>query len=82
MRVTKPELRQISNYIGVIVGVVGNVLPSLTPTTLVALGVPPSKLQIASTLVAVLLVAYREKQPAAAVTFAVPLPLTPGDSQK
>ncbi len=62
--IVKPELKQISNYVGAAVIAFGNLLPYLTPVTLAALGVPASKLQIASTIIGVLCIAFREKQAA------------------
>ena len=77
--VVKSELKQVSNYVGAAVIAAGNLLPYLTPATLVALGVPASKLQIVSTVVGLLCLAYREKQAAPAVTLAVP-PTPTGDT--
>lgn len=77
--VVKSELKQVSNYVGAAVITVGNLLPYLTPATLAAIGVPSSKLQIASTVVGLLCLAYREKQAAPGVTLAVPS-TTPGDT--
>lgn len=65
---TKPELKQISNYVGVAVALIGNLLPYVTPGLLLAVGVPPGAAQIASTLIGAALVAYREKQPVSPTT--------------
>ena len=61
--VTKPELSQISNYVGAAVAVIGNALPYLTPDFLSALGLPPAAVHAVSSIAAVLLIAYREKIP-------------------
>lgn len=63
---TKPEHKQISNYIGAAVGIVGNVLPYVTPDLLASLGLSPTVVHTASSIVAVLLLAYRERKPVAA----------------
>lgn len=58
---TKPELSQISNYIGAAIGVIGNVLPLLTPDLLAACGLSPATVHTVSTLAAAVLILYREK---------------------
>ena len=70
--VVKSELTQVSNYLGALVGVVGNVLPYLTPDFLAGLGLSAPSVHVASSVIAVLLFAYREKAPAPSVTLAVP----------
>lgn len=77
--VVKPILSQVSNYVGAAVGIVGNVLPYVTPDLLAGLGLSPTTVHTVSSVVAVLLFAYREKQPAPAVTLAVP-PTPTGDT--
>lgn len=59
---TKPQLKQVSNYLGALVGVVGNLLPLMTPDFLTACGVTPATAHVASTIAAALLFAYQEKQ--------------------
>lgn len=72
---TKPELKQVTNYVGAIVGVVGNLLPILTPELLTACGVSPVTAHVWASVSAALLIAYREKAPAA------PVPQTPESSK-
>lgn len=62
----KPELKQVTNYVGALVGVVGNLLPILTPDLLLACGVSPVAAHVASSVAAALLLAYREKAAAPA----------------
>lgn len=64
--ISKPEHKQISNYVGAAVGIVGNVLPYVTPDLLTSLGLSPTVVHTVSSIVAVLLFAYREKKPVAA----------------
>lgn len=75
----KPELAQISNYVGAAVAVVGNALPYLTPDLLAGLGVPSAAVHTVASVAALLLIAFREKQPAPGVALAVP-PSAPGDT--
>lgn len=63
----KHELTSVSNWLGFLVGVIGNVLPYLTPGTLTALGFTGPWVQRISTAVGLLLIAYREKPKAAPV---------------
>lgn len=63
-QVIKPELKQITNYVGAAVAVVGNVLPLLTPELLAAVGVAPATVRAVSSVAAALLILYREKTPA------------------
>src|ERR1700744_6477769 len=65
--VSKSEFKQVSNYLGAAVGVIGNVLPYVTPDFLTSLGLSAATVHTVSSIVAVLLFAYREKQPVAAV---------------
>lgn len=76
---TKPQLKQVTNYLGAVVGVVGNLLPLMTPDFLTACGVSPATAHIASTVAATLLFAYQEKKPAAV---AVPPVTPPSESPK
>lgn len=62
--VTKPELKQVSNYVAVAVATVGNLLPYVTPDLLTSLGVSAPTVHAVSTVVSLLLLAYREKIPA------------------
>lgn len=64
---TKPEMKQITNYLGALVGVIGNLLPLVTPDLLTACGVSPAAAHVAASVAAALLFAYREKAPAAPV---------------
>lgn len=61
---TKPEHKQISNYVGAAVIAVGNILPYLTPAFFTSLGLSAHAVQVACTIVGVLCFAYREKVPA------------------
>lgn len=76
---TKPQLKQVSNYLGVLVGTVGNLLPYLTPDFIAGLGLSASATHIVSSVVALLLLAYQEKQkaPAIAVDLTPPPPAAP-----
>ncbi len=82
----KDDKSQISHYIGAAVGIIGNALPYITPDFLTSIGLSPTAVHTISSVVAVLLFAYREKKPALAVTVAVAPPVvavpqtTPGDS--
>lgn len=64
--VLKSEFKQVSNYLAAAVGVIGNVLPYVTPDFLTSLGLSATVIHTVSSIVAVLLFAYREKQPVAA----------------
>lgn len=80
----KPELKQVTNYVAAFVGVVGNLLPILTPDLLTACGVSPVAAHVASSVAAALLIAYREKSPAVPpviVAAPVPAPLPPESSK-
>lgn len=57
----KRELGSISNWLGLLVAALGNVLPYLTPGTLAALGFTGPWVSRISTAVGLLLIAYREK---------------------
>jgi hypothetical protein len=59
--VTKPWYAQISNYAGAFVGIVGNALPYITPDFLTSIGVSATAAHTISSIVAVILVAYKEK---------------------
>jgi len=57
----KRELTSVSNWLGLLIGAIGNVLPYLTPDTLAALGFTPAWVHRISTGVMLLLIAYRGK---------------------
>lgn len=57
----KNELTSVSNWVGVAVATIGNVLPYITPDTLTAIGLAAPQVKIASTIIGVLCLAYREK---------------------
>jgi hypothetical protein len=59
--VVKPWYAQYSNYAGAIIGIVGNALPYLTPDFLTSIGVSPTAAHTIASIVAVILVAYKEK---------------------
>jgi hypothetical protein len=71
----KAETSQISNYVGAAVGIIGNALPYITPDFLTSIGLSPTAVHTISSVAAVLLIAYREKKPALAVTVAVAPPV-------
>jgi hypothetical protein len=68
----KNELRQISNWLGALVGILGNILPYLTPDFLSGLGLSAQTTHVVSSIVAILLIAYREK----------PVPFVPNPPEK
>jgi hypothetical protein len=57
----KPWYAQISNYVGAFIGIVGNALPYITPDFLESIGVTATAAHTISSIVAVILVAYKEK---------------------
>jgi len=59
--VTKPWYAQISNWAGAIIGVVLNLLPYITPNFLASIGVSATASHTIGSIVAVILVAYKEK---------------------
>lgn len=64
----KPQLAQISNWLGAAVGVVGNALPYITPDFLTSIGVSATAAHTIASIVAVILIAYKEKSKAPTVT--------------
>lgn len=71
---TKPQLAQVTNYVGALVGIVGNLLPIITPDFLTACGVSPTTAHVWASVGAALLIAYQEKKPVS--------PTTPPESSK
>jgi hypothetical protein len=63
--IVKPQLKQISNYFGAAIGIIGNALPYITPDFLASLGLSATAIHTVSSVVAVILIAYQEKKPAA-----------------
>lgn len=61
---TKPQLKQVTNYLAALVTVVGNSLPYVTPDLLTSLGLSAVQVHVGSFIVAALLAAYQEKKPA------------------
>lgn len=61
----KNELTSVSNWIGVAIGTIGNLLPYLTPDALTALGFTAPWVHGISTAATILLLAYRETPKAA-----------------
>lgn len=57
----KPWYAQWSNYAGVAIGIIGNALPYITPDFLTSIGVTPTAAHTIGSIVAVILVAYKEK---------------------
>lgn len=68
----KPQLKQVSNWFGAAVAIIGNALPYLTPDFLSSIGLSPTTVHTVSSIVAVILIAYREKQKPPSVTVDVP----------
>lgn len=60
--VVKPHWQQISNWLAAFVVTVGNSLPYITPDFLASLGVSEPTVHVVSSLVALALVLYKEKQ--------------------
>ena len=58
--VVKPWYAQYTNYAGAFVGIVGNALPYITPDFLTSIGVSATAAHTISSIVAVILVAYKE----------------------
>lgn len=59
--VHKPWYAQVSNYAGVAIGVIGNILPYITPDFLTSIGVSATASHTIGSIVAVILFAYKEK---------------------
>lgn len=57
----KPWYAQWSNYAGVAIGIIGNVLPYVTPDFLESIGVSATASHSIGSIVGVILVAYKEK---------------------
>lgn len=58
----KNELTSVSNWLGAAIGIIGYLLPQLTPQTLAALGFTGPWVQRISAAAALLLFVYREKK--------------------
>ena len=61
VQAVKPASKQISNYVGATITILGNLLPVLIPV-LPAVGVPLWAIHLISSVVGTALVAYQEKE--------------------
>lgn len=57
----KPWYKQVSNYAGAFIGILGNALPYLTPDFLTSIGVSATAAHTIASIAALILVAYKEK---------------------
>lgn len=64
----KPAAQQVTNYVAVLLGTLGNALPYIAPQLLIALGVSAPVATSALTIAAILLAAYQKQQHATIIT--------------
>jgi hypothetical protein len=71
----KNELTSVTNWLGGLVVLIGNLLPYLTPDTLEAIGFTGPRVRQISTFIGLLLIVYREKRKAAPISQPAPQPI-------